>query len=134
MEAISALAIGVQDLDGSGLLDAASEAERLDRMVQLRKLRIAYELVCAEAKRLGRLGDTDAYENRKAKALGLIASALIASMDPLDQRPTTTNPAGNPCAQGDLRTGSRVRDPPRQQPRSDRERLRTERGETDPRR
>ena len=43
MEAISALAIGVDDLDGSGLLDAASEAERLDRMVQLRKLRIAYE-------------------------------------------------------------------------------------------
>ena len=43
MEAISAAAIAVEDLDDCALLEAASEAERRDRMVQLRKLRIAYE-------------------------------------------------------------------------------------------
>ena len=43
MEAISAPAIEVEDLDNVGLLAAASEAERLDRMVQHRKLRVAYE-------------------------------------------------------------------------------------------
>ena len=43
MEAISAVAIEVEDLDDSALLEAASEAERWDRMVQRRKLRIAYE-------------------------------------------------------------------------------------------
>ena len=43
MEAISAVAIGVEDLDDSALLEAASEAERWDRMVQRRKLQIAYE-------------------------------------------------------------------------------------------
>ncbi len=32
-----------------------------------------YALVCEEAKQLGRLGDTDDYETRKAKALGIIA-------------------------------------------------------------
>ena len=32
-----------------------------------------YDLVCAEAKHLGRLGDADDYETRKAKALGIIA-------------------------------------------------------------
>ena len=36
-------AIEVEDLDDSALLDAASEAERWDRMVQRRKLQIAYE-------------------------------------------------------------------------------------------
>ena len=44
MEAINAAAVEVEDLDdSSGLLGAAADAERLDRMVQLRKLRIAYE-------------------------------------------------------------------------------------------
>src|SRR6478735_2869004 len=43
MEAVSAAAIEVEDLDKSGLLEAASEAERQDRLVQHRKLRIAYE-------------------------------------------------------------------------------------------
>ena len=43
MEAISAAAIEVEDLDDSRLLDAASEAERLDRQVQCRKLQIAYQ-------------------------------------------------------------------------------------------
>ena len=42
MEAISAAAVEVEDLDASGLLAVASEAERLDRAVQLRKLQIAY--------------------------------------------------------------------------------------------
>ena len=43
MEAISAAAIEVEDLDDVALLAAASEAERRDREVQLTKLRIAYE-------------------------------------------------------------------------------------------
>ena len=43
MEAISAAAVEIEDLDDSGLLEAASEAERLDRMVQRRKLQIAYQ-------------------------------------------------------------------------------------------
>ena len=42
MEAINAAAVEVEDLDDSGLLGAAAEAERLDRLIQLRKLRIAY--------------------------------------------------------------------------------------------
>ena len=43
MEARSRVAIEVENLDDSALLDAASEIERWDRMVQRRKLRIAYE-------------------------------------------------------------------------------------------
>ena len=43
MEAMSTLTVEVEDLDSSGLLDAASAAERLDRVVQRAKLRIAYE-------------------------------------------------------------------------------------------
>ena len=43
MEAISAAAIEVGDLDDTALLEAASEVERRDREVQLTKLRIAYE-------------------------------------------------------------------------------------------
>ena len=43
MEAVSKLAIEVEDLDEPGLLEVASEAERLDREVQLEKLRLAYE-------------------------------------------------------------------------------------------
>ena len=44
MEARStATRIEVEDLDDAGLLAAAAEAERLDRMVQRRKLRIAYQ-------------------------------------------------------------------------------------------
>ena len=42
MEAVSAPAIEVEDLDDSALLEAASEVERRDREVQLTKLRIAY--------------------------------------------------------------------------------------------
>ena len=43
MEARSSVAIEVEDLDDSALLGAASETERWDRMVQRRKLQIAYE-------------------------------------------------------------------------------------------
>ncbi len=43
MEAMSTVAVEVEDLDESGLLDAAAGAERLDRLVQLTKLRIAYQ-------------------------------------------------------------------------------------------
>src|SRR5688572_13054645 len=43
MEAIRVEAIDVEDLDAAGLLAAASVAEQPDRMVQHRKLRIAYE-------------------------------------------------------------------------------------------
>ena len=43
MEAGSSVVIEVEDLDDSALLEAASEAERRDREVQLDKLRIAHE-------------------------------------------------------------------------------------------
>ena len=42
MEAMSAVAVEVEDLDAAGLLDAAAAAEPLDRLIQLTKLRIAY--------------------------------------------------------------------------------------------
>ena len=42
--------------------------------------------MCAEAKRLGRLGDTDDYETRKAKALGVIAGRQ-GSLELTDQTP-----------------------------------------------
>ena len=38
--------------------------------------------MCEEAKRLGRLGDTDDYETRKAKALGIIAGGRAPSTWP----------------------------------------------------
>ena len=42
--------------------------------------------MCEEAKRLGRLGDTDDYETRKAKALGIIA-ARQGSLELIDEAP-----------------------------------------------
>ena len=50
-----------------------------------------YALVCEEAKRLGRLGDTDDHETRKAKALGIIATrqAILE----LDNAATSRRPA-----------------------------------------
>ena len=52
--------------------------------------------MCEEAKRLGRLGDTDDYETRKAKALGVIAArqaTLDLTGDPAapPRRPARTN-------------------------------------------
>ena len=54
-----------------------------------------YALVCAEAKHLGRLGDTDDYETRKAKALGIIAGrqgALEITDETTDGRTVTRRP------------------------------------------
>ena len=49
---------------GTSWLEAAGDTKDLTAF---------YALVCEEAKRLGRLGDADDYETRKAKALGVIA-------------------------------------------------------------
>src|SRR6185436_18180731 len=48
--------------------------------------------VCAEAKHLGRLGDTDDYETRKAKALGIIAGrqGLLEITDETPDRRTVS--------------------------------------------
>src|SRR6187200_1776984 len=43
MEAITATAIGVEDLDPAGVLTRIADAERRDRIVQLEKLRLAYQ-------------------------------------------------------------------------------------------
>ena len=53
------------DFAGTSYLEAAGDTKDLTSF---------YDLVCAEAKQLGRLGDTDDYETRKAKALGVIAA------------------------------------------------------------
>ena len=53
------------DFAGTSWLEAAGDTQDLTAF---------YALVCAEAKHLGRLGDTDDYETRKAKALGIIAA------------------------------------------------------------
>ena len=50
---------------GTSWLEAAGDTQDLAGF---------YALVCEEAKQLGRLGDTDDYETRKAKALGTIAA------------------------------------------------------------
>ena len=67
MEAVSAAAIEVEDLDDSGLLGAAAEAERLDRMVQHRKLRIAYEW-CVRHPATSEYGYGDLGRRRSARA------------------------------------------------------------------
>ena len=52
------------DFAGTSWLEAAGDTKDFTAF---------YALVCEVAKRLGRLGDTDDYETRKAKALGIIA-------------------------------------------------------------
>ena len=56
-----------------------------------------HDLVCAEATLLGRLGDTDEFETRKAKALGIIA-ARQAHLDlpPTDLPETVLGPGAMP--------------------------------------
>ena len=63
---------------GTSWLEAAGDTQDLTAF---------YALVCAEAKRLGRLGDTDDYETRKAKALGIIAGRQ-GSLDLTDEART----------------------------------------------
>ena len=53
------------DFAGTSWLDMAGDTTDLTAF---------HDLVCAEAKLLGRLGDADDYETRKAKALGVIAA------------------------------------------------------------
>ena len=62
---------------GTSWLEAAGDTQDLTAF---------YDLVCEEAKHLGRLGDTDDYETRKAKALGIIA-ARQGSLEFTDQAP-----------------------------------------------
>ena len=69
------------DFAGTSWLEAAGDTQDLSSF---------YALVCAEAKRLARLGDTDDYETRKAKALGTIAARQgtldLTAEAPDDQR------------------------------------------------
>ena len=65
------------DFAGTSWLEAAGDTQDLTAF---------YALVCEEAKRLGRLGDTDDYETRKAKALGIIAGRQ-GSLDLTDEAP-----------------------------------------------
>ncbi len=51
-----------------------------------------HDLVCAEATLLGRLGDTDEFETRKAKALGIIAARQAHPDLPGLDLPTTDLP------------------------------------------
>ena len=53
------------DFAGTSWLDVAGDTTDLTAF---------HDLVCAEATLLGRLGDPDDYETRKAKALGIIAA------------------------------------------------------------
>ena len=68
---------------GTSWLEAAGDTQDLTAF---------YDLVCEEAKRLGRLGDTDDYETRKAKALGIIAARQGA---PRPHRRGTRTPTGD---------------------------------------
>ena len=93
---------------GTSWLEAAGDTQDLTAF---------YALVCAEAKQLGRLGDTDDYETRKAKALGIIA-ARQGALDLTDEAPdgrTVTAPTG---ADEPLRArlAGRPRHPPRRRP------------------
>ena len=65
------------DFAGTSWLEAAGDTQDLTAF---------YALVCEEAKRLGRLGDTDDYETRKAKALGVIAGRQ-GPLDLTDEAP-----------------------------------------------
>ena len=74
------------DFAGTSWLEAAGDTKDLTAF---------YALVCAEAKRLGRLGDTDDYETRKAKALGIIAArqgTLDLTAEAPDGRRVTRRP------------------------------------------
>jgi hypothetical protein len=53
------------DFTGTSWLDVAGDSKDLSAF---------HDLVCAEATQLGRLGDADDYQTRKAKALGIIAA------------------------------------------------------------
>jgi len=63
---------------GTSYLEAAGNTQDLTAF---------YNLLCEEAKRLGRLGDTDDYETRKVTALGVIAARQGPSSSP--RRPRT---------------------------------------------
>ena len=87
---------------GTSYLEAAGDTQDLTGF---------YALVCEEAKRLGRLGDTDDYETRKAKALGVIAGRQ-ATLEFTDETPRS---GGEPSTGEDeplrARLGGRPRHP-----------------------
>jgi hypothetical protein len=67
----------------------------LEAVGDTRDLAAFHALVCEEAKQLGRLGDPDDYETRKAKALGIIAARqatldLTSDTDAPPRRPVQT--------------------------------------------
>ena len=65
------------DFAGTSWLEAAGDTADLTAF---------HDLVCTEAQLLGRLGDTDDYQTRKAKALGVIA-ARQATLDLVGETP-----------------------------------------------
>ena len=71
---------------GTSWLEAAGDTQDLTAF---------YDLVCEEARRLGRLGDTGDYETRKATALGIIAArqgSLDLAAEALDGRRVARRP------------------------------------------
>ena len=77
------------ELAGTSWLEAAGPTPDLTAF---------HDLVCAEARTLGRLGDTDAYGQRQAKALGVIA-ARQATLD-------LTGTLGGTAGDGNLSGGA----------------------------
>ena len=88
------------DFAGTSCLEAAGDSKDLTAF---------HDLVCAEATLLGRLGDTDDYQARKAKALGIIA-ARHGHLDLTDASGTSTDV---PTARSDSRHGLGRRCPQR---------------------
>ncbi len=93
---------------GTSWLEAAGDTQDLTAF---------YDLVCEEAKRLGRLGDTDDYETRKAKALGIIA-ARQGTLDLTGEAPDGRGDAAAAGADPPLRArlAGRPRHPSRRRP------------------
>ena len=91
---------------GTSCLEAAGDTQDLTAF---------YALVCEEAKQLGRLGDTDDYETRKAKALGIIA-ARQGALDLTDEPRRPRCPAAGADEPLRARLAGRPRHPCRRQP------------------
>ena len=89
---------------GTSYLEAAGDTQDLTAF---------YALVCEEAKQLGRLGDTDDYETRKAKALGIIAGRQGHPRPGPGQRQAAATRADAPLRP---RLPGRPRHPPRRRP------------------
>jgi hypothetical protein len=82
----------VEDFTGTSGIEATGDTLGLTRF---------YELVCTVAKALGKLGDTDTYAQRKAKAIGIIAvpeemAALLDRAESAGEEPGDDTGSGKP--------------------------------------